>query len=159
MSETTQALAVIEANKLLRCLCNCPGMIEHFQKNALSHEDLKQLEDLLADPMLVFFSIKRVIDRQVYKTKKAKAYIPDDQQATVIGNIGAALEKLPTLKCEICGLNGHTNSSCWLNGQIYNTCRSSGSEAQEANFLWREAMKLRRIAREEGLRQSCAERR
>ena len=100
-----------------------------------------------------------MIDRQVEKTKNASTFIPDDNQADVIKTINAALLKLPTLACDICGLNGHTNSCCWLNGQIYSTCRASGTEAQEANFLWREAIKLRRISREEGLRQSCAERR
>ena len=100
-----------------------------------------------------------MIARQVYKTNEARKYIPDADQDKVLNCISDALLTLPTLKCEICGLNGHTNSSCWLNGQIYSTCRSVGAEAQEANFLWREAMKLKRIAREEGLRQSCAERR
>ena len=159
MSETTQPLPVVCAHDFLKVIVTCPGLPEHFQKNALGPEDLKVMQDLLEDESIVFFSIKRVIARQVYKTKKAQKFIPDENQTQVLEAINAALLKLPTLKCDICGLNGHTNSSCWLNGQIYNTCRSSGTEAQEANFLWREAMKLRRIAREEGLRQSCAERR
>ena len=159
MSETTQALPVIHAQKLLKLLCSCNGMLEHFQNNGAAPEELTVVQELVDDETLVFFSVKRVIARQVYKTEKAKKYIPDENQQKVFNCIGDALNKLPSLKCDICGLNGHTNSSCWLNGQIYSTCRSSGTEAQEANFLWREAIKLRRIAREEGMRQTCAERR
>lgn len=32
-------------------------------------------------------------------------------------------------------------------------CRARGDDAQEANFLWREAIRLRKIAKEESLRQ------
>ena len=159
MSDTTQALSVITANPLLRCMMTCPGMENHFLEHAQSNEDYNTMQQLLADESLVFFSINRVIARQVYKTQKAKEYILDFEQEKVISVIDTALNKLATLKCDICGLNGHTNSSCWLNGQIYNTCRSSGSEAQEANFLWREALKLRRAAKDEAVRQACAAKR
>ena len=152
MSDTTQALPVIKANKLLRVMLSCPDMQQHFINHAAAPEEYKMLEELVDDENLVFFSIKRVIARQVYKTNKAKPYILDFDQDKVIKVIDETLLKLPALKCDICGLNGHTNSSCWLNGQIYNTCRSSGTAAQEANFLWREAIKLRRQAKEECVR-------
>ena len=76
--QTTQALAVIEAHTLLNNLVSCPKMDEHFIEKGAGAEDLKLLQTLLDDETLVFFSIKRVIDRQVYKTSKAKQYIPDD---------------------------------------------------------------------------------
>ena len=159
MSDTTQSLPVIAADKLLKCMMSCAGMQNHFQEQGLELADYTVMSELVQDDTLVFFSIKRVIARQVYKTNKAKDYILDFDQDKVIRVINQALNKLPELKCDICGLNGHSNSSCWLNGQIYSTCRSSGSEFQEANFLWREALKLRRATKDECVRQACAAKR
>ena len=90
-SETTQALPVIPAQTLLRHLCGCPGMLEHFQAQGAAPEDLALVQGLLGDNTLVFFSVQRVIDRQVYKTKKAQEYIPDDNKDKVLECIGTAL--------------------------------------------------------------------
>ena len=37
-------------------------------------------------------------------------------------------------------------------------CRSRGAEAQEANYLWREAIKLRRLAKDEAVRSEVSAR-
>ena len=56
------------------------------------------------------------------------------------------------LHCTICGLNGHENAYCWLNGQVYSSCRKKGPEYQEANILWREALKTRQQVKYEKIR-------
>ena len=71
VSETTQALPVIPATKLLEYLCSCPGMDDHFQQKGAGAEDLLMVQSLLNDETLVFFSVKRVVERQVYKTSKS----------------------------------------------------------------------------------------
>ena len=82
--------------------------------------------------------------------------MPPSEAEDICKIIKGMIDKLPGLKCQICGLNGHTNSSCWLNGQIYNLCRSAGREAMEANFLWREALKTHRSMRDEAIKLECA---
>ena len=156
-SDTTQKISVIYALPFFKHLVDMPGMEEYLNsKNLNGKAELALLRDLCTDPQLCFFSIKRVVDRQVAKTEKAEKFILDENKGRVKETISRTLNKLRDIQCNICGLCGHSNSSCWLNGQIYNTCRSSGRDAQEANFLWREAIKLQRIAREEGLRRHCA---
>ena len=148
---------MISALPFFKHLAYMPGMEAHLDAKGLNgKKELDLLKELCEDPQLCFFSIKRVVDRQLAKTEKAEKFILDDNKKLVKETITKTLNKLRDIQCNICGLCGHTNSSCWLNGQIYSTCRSSGSAAQEANFLWREAIKLQRIAREEGLRRHCA---
>ena len=156
MSDTSQEIPHVQAKWLLEKMMSCAGMAEHLQQNGAEQTSIDFLKELLVDEHLCFFSIKKVIDRQKAKAIKVKDYIPEDDQAAVAKTIGDALSNLPYLRCQICGLNGHTNSSCWLNGQIYNSCRTAGAAAQDANFLWREAIKLKRVAREEGMRQVTA---
>lgn len=119
-------------------------------------EDWKLLNSLVSEKTIALFSIESVVQRQIKKTKNAQLYIPDGQAGQVLDTIHGVFKKLRDMSCGICGLTGHTNSSCWVNGQIYNTCRSEGPAAMEANFLWREALKIRRTVRDEAVRQETA---
>jgi hypothetical protein len=83
-SQTTQALPVLHGQELLKTLLSCPGMVKHFQDSSAEQGDLETLAKLVDDPYVAFFSIKRVIDRQVEKTKKAQQFIPDDDQEKVL---------------------------------------------------------------------------
>lgn len=159
MSNSTQALTIAHAHKILDMMLKCHGMENHLLESGAEATDFANLGVLLEDANLSFFSIKRVIDRQIRKAQSAVDFIPQEDQDSVGEIIYAALRTIPNLTCDICSLNGHTASSCWLNGQIYNTCRSLGADAQDANFLWREAIKLKRVAKDEAMRQMAASKR
>ena len=91
MSETSEALPVIQAHRLLKLLCSCPGIVDHFQTQGAESSDLSFVQSLLDDKSLVFFSIQKVIDRQIAKSVKAKKYIPDGNQDTVLASIKGVL--------------------------------------------------------------------
>ena len=79
-------------------------------------DNLNKLGEVINDGSSCIFSIDRVVKRQVNKTLKAKEYICSDEPEKVLAVIEAALLSLKALKCGICGLNGHSNAYCWLNG-------------------------------------------
>ena len=79
ISETTQPLAVIHANVVLKLMTTCAGMQQHLVDSGAAYGDLEMVTKLLEDPDLAFFSIKRVVERQVYKAKKIADFIPADE--------------------------------------------------------------------------------
>ena len=67
-----------------------------------------------------------------------------------MATVDEVLNSLKEISCGICQLPGHASSYCWLNGQIHGICRAKGSKFTEANFLWREAIKIYKSVEVEG---------
>ena len=119
-------------------------------------EDFNIISEKVKDPKALVFSIDQVVATQMRKTEKAKLHIPCEKPDDVVKAIGEVLAELKTLKCNICGLPGHQSPYCWVNGQVWALCRQKGEDAQRANFLWRESIKLRRQGREEAFKLEMA---
>ena len=84
--------------------------------NGMTMDAVSKLSAIINDGTTCLFSVKRVVDRQVKKTIKAKDYICSDNQQAVLNVISDALKSLERMQCGICGLKGHSNAYCWLNG-------------------------------------------
>ena len=74
---------------------------------------------------------------------------PEQHKDQHCDNIKYLLEQLSGLHCGICGLHGHQESYCWLNGQVFGCARSAGKPALTSNMMWREGIKTRTNAKSE----------
>ena len=129
-------------------------MTKYLEDKGVSEEQFNMLKKKAEDKQSVVFSIHQVVERQKSKTVKAKEFLPcpDEEKGRWVQGICSVLDSLKGLQCSICSLPGHQSSYCWLNGQVWARCRNEGEDAQKANFLWRESIKLRRQAKEEAFK-------
>jgi hypothetical protein len=143
MASSTEELQTIPIFATIKKIMALEGFKEAMTMAGVSEEDHVAVSTVLNDSTAVVFSIARVIKRQCEKTARATEFIADEDADRVITTIKKCLNTLIEHNCTICGLPGHDNSYCWVNGQVYGICRAKGPEAQEANFLWRGALKIR----------------
>ena len=149
----SEALAVLDLNLFFRTVSALPGFAAFFA--TMPEETKASWEFVASDETAKLFSIKRVIERQTSKSQKAKDYIPGPHVDASLQRVAEVLVSLKDLSCGICGLNGHENSYCWLNGQVYGVCRSRGWAYQEANILWREGLRARQTIKMDLHRDAC----
>ena len=81
---TTDQTDQMAANELIVHMCQMPGMGDYLVSKGASAGDLAAIQALFEDTTLVFFSIDKVVKRQIRKTKKASDYIPGDDKVAVI---------------------------------------------------------------------------
>lgn len=149
----------LELKEILTFIMNIAGLTKFLEGSQVPIDQIQRLKAFSEDRNSRMFSLTQVIGRQERKLGKVAAYLEAGGQTgdEITVKIKECLARLPFHRCGICGITGHSNSYCWINGQIYADCRTLGPDYQEANVVWRQAIKTRNLVRQERLRQALNE--